>query len=272
MSYALGCINRWLYPPNPDTGLDIWTALDVINAWLYPVNPTPTSTPTPAPTPTPTLTPTPVPTYYYPPTPTLTPTPMPPPTPDNVSGPPCRFHGTVTLNGANVADGTVVMALIWAYGYTTTTTTVDGASTYSITIPKPQGSSYEGQTVTFRVGGNTAVQTSNWTAGGNVLVNLTASGSVPTPIPTPTQTPTPTPSSPGISTQLASISSYLVRVWGYSAGTWSMYDPADVAVSNLTGLTSGNGYWVYVNAACTLVYGGYSYALSPGWNLIGWQG
>jgi Leucine-rich repeat (LRR) protein len=35
--YALDCVNRWLYPPNPDTGLDIWTALDVINAWLYPV-------------------------------------------------------------------------------------------------------------------------------------------------------------------------------------------------------------------------------------------
>jgi hypothetical protein len=35
--YALDCVNRWLYPPNPETGLDIWTALDAINAWLYPV-------------------------------------------------------------------------------------------------------------------------------------------------------------------------------------------------------------------------------------------
>jgi len=37
MWYALDCVNRWLYPPNPETGLDMWTALDVINAWLYPV-------------------------------------------------------------------------------------------------------------------------------------------------------------------------------------------------------------------------------------------
>jgi len=37
MQYALLCINKWLYPPNPDTGLDIQTVLDVINAWLYPV-------------------------------------------------------------------------------------------------------------------------------------------------------------------------------------------------------------------------------------------
>ncbi len=35
--YALDCVNRWLYPPNPDTGLTMWTALDAINAWLYPV-------------------------------------------------------------------------------------------------------------------------------------------------------------------------------------------------------------------------------------------
>jgi hypothetical protein len=36
--YALDCLNLWLHPPNPDTGLDILTALDVINAWLYPVH------------------------------------------------------------------------------------------------------------------------------------------------------------------------------------------------------------------------------------------
>jgi len=35
--YALDCVNRWLYPPNPETGLEIWTALDVVNAWLYPI-------------------------------------------------------------------------------------------------------------------------------------------------------------------------------------------------------------------------------------------
>jgi hypothetical protein len=203
---------------------------------------------------------------------------MPPPTPDNVSSPPCRFHGTVTLNGANVADGTVVMALIWAYGYTTTTTTVNGTSTYSIIMPKAQGNSYEGQAVTFRVGSDTASQTSTWTMGGNILVNLTAStaGPIPTPtitpIPTLTPTPTPTPSSPGIGEQLASISDSLIIVWGYSGGTWYMYDPADTAGSNLTTLMSGSGYWINVNADCTLIYGSYSYQLFADWNLIGWQG
>jgi hypothetical protein len=50
-----------------------------------------------------------------------------------------------------------------------------------------------------------------------------------------------------------------------------MYDPTDAAGSDLASLTSGAGYWVNVNAAITLVYTGYSYPLSAGWNLIGWR-
>jgi hypothetical protein len=76
---------------------------------------------------------------------------------------------------------------------------------------------------------------------------------------------------PTVASALASISSKLVRVWGYSGGTWYMYDPADTAGSTLATLTSGMGYWINVTEACTLIYGGYSYALSAGWNLIGWR-
>jgi len=129
--------------------------------------------PTPTPTPTPTEAPTPTPT----PTPTAAPTPtlMPPPTPDNVSGPPCLFHGTVTLNGAAAPSGTVITVIIEGYGYTTTVQTAAGSSTYSIKIPKAQGVTYEGKAVTFRVGSATAIQTSAWAKGDNVPVNLTAS-------------------------------------------------------------------------------------------------
>jgi hypothetical protein len=76
---------------------------------------------------------------------------------------------------------------------------------------------------------------------------------------------------PTVQNQTATISSYLVRIWGYTGGTWYMYDPADAAGSNLATLTSGAGYWINVNAACTLVSGGFSYALSTGWNLVGWR-
>ena len=76
---------------------------------------------------------------------------------------------------------------------------------------------------------------------------------------------------PTVKAIVTPIATQLVRIWGYSGGAWSMYDPADAAGSNLSTLTSGAGYWINVNAACTLVYGGYSYALSSGWNLIGWR-
>lgn len=139
--------------------------------------PTPTPTPIPTVAPTPTPTPTPQPTVAPTPVPTVapTPTPMPPPTPDNVSGPPCRFHGTVTLNGAAAPSGTVITVIIEGYGYTTTVQTAVGSSTYSITIPKATGVSYEGKAVTFRVGSVAAIQISAWTTGGNVPVNLIAS-------------------------------------------------------------------------------------------------
>jgi hypothetical protein len=74
-----------------------------------------------------------------------------------------------------------------------------------------------------------------------------------------------------VQTILAGISGKVVRVWGYDAGTWKMYDPADAAGSTLTTLTAGKGYWINASEAVTLIYGGYSYALSAGWNLIGWR-
>src|SRR4030042_7657 len=83
--------------------------------------------------------------------------------------PPCRFHGTAQVDGANVADGTVITATVDGTEYTATTT----ASSYAVTIAQPEGKSYEGLTVTFKIGANSASQTATWTTGGNVAVNLT---------------------------------------------------------------------------------------------------
>ena len=141
--------------------------------------PTPTPTPIPTVAPTPPPTPTPQPTAAPTPVPTVatTPTPMPPPTPDNVSGPPCRFHGTVTLNGPAAPSGTVITVIIEGYGYPTTVVTSGGSSTYSIKIPFAQGVSYAGKAVTFRVGSAAAIQVVAWEKGGNVIANLTATSS-----------------------------------------------------------------------------------------------
>jgi hypothetical protein len=75
-----------------------------------------------------------------------------------------------------------------------------------------------------------------------------------------------------IGTQLAGIADELVIVWDYNGGDWQWYDPADLAGNTLDTLASGTGYWIKVSADCELIYGGTSYALTEGWNNIGWQG
>jgi hypothetical protein len=96
--------------------------------------------------------------------------------------PPCAFHGTVQVSGANVADGTVITATIGNDTYTATTTTAAGASTYRIVIAQPEGKSYGGLPVTFKIGSDTAGQTGTWQMGGNVPLPLTKG----TPVITPT--------------------------------------------------------------------------------------
>jgi len=84
--------------------------------------------------------------------------------------PPCAFYGTVQVNGADVADGTVITATIGNATYTTTTTD----SAYRVVIAQPSGGSYDGLTVTFMIGSASASQTGTWNTGGNVEVNLTS--------------------------------------------------------------------------------------------------
>jgi len=91
--------------------------------------------------------------------------------------PPCAFHGTVQVNGLNVADGTVITATIGNDTYTATTTD----STYRVVIAQPEGKSYDGLTVTFKIGSDTAGQTGTWSMGGNVAINLTKGTPVVTP-------------------------------------------------------------------------------------------
>lgn len=107
---------------------------------------------------------------------------------------------------------------------------------------------------------NTGAQPLAVTAG-----NTTASAAVT--VVTAAQTP---------STQLAPLitAGNLVRVWGFDAATqgWDLYDPAVPAQSDLTVLTRGQGYWLNVNTATSIVINGFTYNLVAGWNLIGWQG
>jgi len=141
--------------------------------------------PTPTPSPSPTA---PLPTATTPPTPSTTPTPASTPTsavtptPGPIFPPitslPCRFHGTVRLDGAEVSDGTVITATIEGEIHTITTPApaVYGPSTYAIKIAPLGDTPYnDGTAIIFMIGDYTAAQTGTWVAGGNVELNLTAS-------------------------------------------------------------------------------------------------
>jgi hypothetical protein len=147
---------------------------------------------------------------------------------------------TVSLAGSGFGAYTAITVKIGNYQFLAQPLTDPvGAFTYTFTVP---GLAAGSQPVTASDGTSTA----------SAYFVISAAGAT-------------------VQSQTAGISSYLVRVWGYSGGTWYMYDPADAAGSTLTSMTAGSGYWINVSQACTLIYGGYSYALSAGWNLIGWR-
>jgi len=126
---------------------------------------------------------------------------------------PSSFYGTVKVNDANVADGTVIQALINGQAYAQgLTQTYQGNSVYTLDVKgddpdtPAQDGGKEGDTIQFKIGGAPAAQIGTWHSGTNVELNLTAASSntltapqaSPTPIPTQTRIvilvqPSPTP-------------------------------------------------------------------------------
>jgi len=151
---------------------------------------------------------------------------------------------SVTVTGSGFYSYTAISVKIGGYQFLQQPLSdVMGAFSYTFTVPG-------------LAPGSTAVQASD----GNFVSGNTASAFFVIK-----------PAAATVQTILAGISGKVVRVWGYTDGTWYMYDPADAAGSNLTTLTAGKGYWMNVSEAVTLIYGGYSYVLGAGWNLIGWR-
>ena len=100
---------------------------------------------------------------------------------------------------------------------------------------------------------------------------------IPAPTPTPTPPPTPTPQPP-MSTAVALKplldTNNVIRVWNFNNSTkrWTLFDPRpDFAGANtITGMTSGQVYWISVLIAQTVTLNGKSRALILGWNLLAW--
>jgi len=73
---------------------------------------------------------------------------------------------------------------------------------------------------------------------------------------------------------LNSIAGKYTKVWTWDGATqtWQLYDTAAPAVSDLSSLMAGQGYWLQATQASTIVYGGNTYPVYVGWTLIGWRG
>lgn len=59
------------------------------------------------------------------------------------------------------------------------------------------------------------------------------------------------PNSRETSQVLSSIMGNIEVVWSYQNGDWMVYDPNSFALSDLTVMTPGFGYWIKINTACT---------------------
>ena len=98
--------------------------------------------------------------------------------------PVCYFFGEVTIGGEKVPDGTKVEAFIGGEKVKETTTK---NSEYAIKITQPEGKSYAGKEVIFRVNGKLADKGGIWEAGEVKRVDLNV------PLVTPPETPTAPP-------------------------------------------------------------------------------
>lgn len=93
---------------------------------------------------------------------------------------PSSFYGIVTVDGVNVAAGTVVTAWINGVQYAQVATfTAQGNSVYTLDVrgddPETPGiveGGVAGNTIVFKVGGQVVAQTGTWQTGSNVALNL----------------------------------------------------------------------------------------------------
>lgn len=91
----------------------------------------------------------------------------------------CTFCGTVSLDGSEVAGGTLVTAVINGDEYNTHTPLDGSSSRYCITIRPPDGKSYpDGTLVVFKVKRQNVAQTGSYKSGASISLDLTnAAGS-----------------------------------------------------------------------------------------------
>jgi hypothetical protein len=151
--------------------------------------------------------------------------------------PPCRIHGTATVDGVLVVDGTVITATVDGDTYTSAPTpSVYGASTYLLQIAQPEGKSYVGKAITFKIGANDATESTTWVQGGNITLDLHKGVPVVTPPPGTGLTGVTVTGLPAGSTPSATISAAGILQLGIPAGA-----KGDTGAAGPAGATGATG-------------------------------
>ena len=152
---------------------------------------------------------------------------------------PSGFWGTVKINGANVADGTVITAWIGAANCANDSViTFEGDTVYNLDVPAVDAEhpncGTTGAMVTFKIGEVTADQTGTWNGGTNLELPLTATVNYPPEITEGASTSV-TMSEDGSPTAF----SLTLNATDPNAGdtlTWSISDQADHGTATSSGI------------------------------------
>ena len=167
--------------------------------------------------------------------------------------PPHVFVGTASIDGLPAPEGTAIVALVDEKLAGSVVTGADGKFA-SLMVKGP------GSKVTFRIASYDAAQELTWELGGLDAVHLTAS------------------SSDTAAVALKPLGDKLVRVFKFdnATKTWSFYDPREefTEINTLSGLVSGEAYWVKVTETTTAILNGRVVSLTCArgncWNHVVW--
>ena len=99
------------------------------------------------------------------------------------SGPPHRFAGSVTLEGAPAAAGTSVTAVVGGTECGSSATVLTGANGSTYALDVPSDCAEDGDTVNFHVMGVAAAESGTWSSGARTDLDLTATTPEPEPEP-----------------------------------------------------------------------------------------
>ncbi len=186
-------------------------------------------------------------------------------------------EATITLEPAVGSPGAIITVSGINFPPFAPVTSITMGAVPILTAPAPTTDGTGSFSVFILVPGLAAGDTTMMAAAGGVTAVTLFTVWEPVQAAAPTLTPTPTPAPsvpPTVALEALLVSDNLLRVWSFDNSTkvWSFFDPrlAFAAANTITGMDSGQVYWINLVSDVALILNGRSRALNSGWNLMSW--